>query len=467
MSYPFVIWTMQRTGGTSLTDLLMEMSEHPKAEHEPFNWAKKKPRQFWPITEAWGNTKNEIELHKSLDEIFAERFLIKHCYELHGMPFNIHLMNAAAKTDYRHILLLRRDEAARLISKFVAEGQGTWFKDYAKKVFKEVAHGQRKLGPLPVERVISHYKQCRENTAQIRANLKRLGVDCLEVFYEDLYVGEHEPRLERLHELLDFLGFTPPEVAGNEKKIQNAIFHSGQNTRAVAPFIPNLQDVNDALARAGCPGAVASAGASEEAPVATSVRPEVKIGREFERLVAAHEAQGPFLEIGFGPPDRAALLQKAFEGQERHAIGYGEAVARDGVAFHPGTPNNMRGQFDDGRFSTVFWNGALVHDSQFWLTLDEIKRVLAPGGVLIVAASDFSRSPGQNGIKVVGPKGNFIPNTTVTQSVHATRGDFWRISPQAMRKTILNGYKILEIREVMMPSRVLGVGLKTDEEAQA
>jgi hypothetical protein len=50
VSSPFIIWTMQRTGGTTLTDLLMSMSEHPGAEHEPFNWARKQPRQFWPIT---------------------------------------------------------------------------------------------------------------------------------------------------------------------------------------------------------------------------------------------------------------------------------------------------------------------------------------------------------------------------------------------------------------------------------
>ena len=460
MSYPFFIWTMQRTGGTALTDLLMQMSEHPKAEHEPFNWAKKKPRQFWPITEAWANTKNEGELLTSLDEIFSQRLLIKHCYELHGMPFNLHLMKAAAKAEYRHILLLRRDESSRLISKFIAEAQGTWFKDYASKVFKEVAHGQRKLEPFPVERVVAHYKQCRENTRLIRANLKKSGVDCVEIFYEDLYVGEHEPRLARAHELLDFLGFTPPEVANSEKKIQHTIFHSGQNSRAVAPFVPNLKEVTAALARAGCPGATAPAGVDAEAPAVAHIGPEVKIARELHALAVAHQAHGPFLEIGIGPKERAALLLEAFEGEERRVVGHGEPAVRDGVAFHPGSPNDMRGQFADGRFATVLWNSALAHDPQFWRTLEEIKRVLAPGGVLIVVASDFSRSPAHNGIKTVGPKGNPIPNTTVTQSVHPTRGDYWRISPQAMRKTILGDYKILEIREVMMPSRVFGVGLK-------
>ena len=83
---------MQRTGGTSLTELLMDMSEHRSAEHEPFNWAKKQPRQFWPITDAWNNTKNSEALRASFGDLLEQRYLIKHCYELLSMSFNLHLM---------------------------------------------------------------------------------------------------------------------------------------------------------------------------------------------------------------------------------------------------------------------------------------------------------------------------------------------------------------------------------------
>ena len=37
MSKPFFIWMMRRTGGTSLSSLLMTMSEFQGGEHEPFN----------------------------------------------------------------------------------------------------------------------------------------------------------------------------------------------------------------------------------------------------------------------------------------------------------------------------------------------------------------------------------------------------------------------------------------------
>ena len=449
---------MQRTGGTSLTDLLMEMSEHPHAEHEPFNWARNKPRQFWSITEAWGNTKDARALSRSLDEIYSQRFLIKHCYELHGMPFNIHLMDAAAKTEYRHILLLRRDEASRLISKFIAEAQGTWFQDYARKVFDEVERGQRKLGPLPVERVIAHYRHCREATKSIRASLKQFGVACMEIIYEDLYVGGRDTRLARTHDLLEFLGFTSEDIERNHAKIQEKIFQCGQNTHAVARFVPNFQEVVDTLVAAGCTpddvnGHVAIA-------PALSVGPNARIIREFQTLAATYHARGPYLELGVGTPKSAILLSEYFKGEERHIIGLGEAPARDGVAFHRGDSNDMRNLFEDGRFLTVLWNGALVHDKFFWRSLEEIKRVLAPAGVLIAAAPDFSRSATQAGIKVVGPKGNAIPNATMTHSVHPTRPDYWRISPQAMKNMILDGFDILEVREAMMPSRVFGVGVK-------
>jgi SAM-dependent methyltransferase len=460
LSYPFIIWTMQRTGGTALTDLLMEMSEHPGAEHEPFNWARKKPRQFWSIAESWGNTKDAKALSRSLDEVYSQRFLIKHCYELHRMPFNIHLMEAAAKMEYRHILLLRRDESSRLISKFIAEAQGTWFKDYASKVFDEVARGQRKLGPLPVESIVAHYRHCREATESIRALLKQLGVDCVEIFYEDLYVGARDTRLARTHDLFEFLGFTPENIERNHAVIQEKIFDSGQNSRAVARFVPNLREVVDTLAAAGCKSSPDDVSEGVAIAPALSIGPNARLVREFQTLAATHNVRGPYLEVGVGPLENAILLSEYFKGEERHAIGPGESATRDGVDFHRGDPNDMRGLFRDGRFSTVLWNDALAHDRYFWRSLEEIKRVLAPGGVLIVAVADFSKSATEAGIKVVGPKGNTILNATVTHSVHPTRPDYWRISPQAMKKMILDGFDILEVREAMMPSRVFGVGLK-------
>ena len=129
---------MQRTGGTSLTKLLMTLSEHKTTDHEPFNW-EREPRQFARVARAWAETQNEEALFAALSEIFYRGYLIKHCYEFHAASFNVRLMKAAAQTNYRRIHLVRRNELSRLISKFIAQAHGTWFRDFSITVFAEVA----------------------------------------------------------------------------------------------------------------------------------------------------------------------------------------------------------------------------------------------------------------------------------------------------------------------------------------
>jgi hypothetical protein len=242
---------MQRTGGTSLAELLMALSEHRGAEHEPFNWRRNKPRQFGHIARNWVESGNDAALDTALAEIFAERYLIKHCYELHGTAFSSRLLRAAAKADYRHILLLRRDEPSRLVSKFIAEANGTWFKDHAARVYAGVLARDRRIAPLPVEAVVNHFVRCHKLTAQLRELLYLLNVQSREIYYEDLYLGERETRLSNANDLFEFLGFTPETIAAHHADIEAKIFASGQHTADVMPFVPNLEEIRKALAASG------------------------------------------------------------------------------------------------------------------------------------------------------------------------------------------------------------------------
>jgi LPS sulfotransferase NodH len=258
MSYPFIIWTIQRTGGTSLANLLMAMSEHPRAEHEPFNWRRPKQRQFGAVAENWFRDKNAADTDAALAKIFSRRFLIKHCYELpehcerrHGAAFNVRLMRAAAKTDYRHVLLWRRDELARLVSRFIAEANGTWFDDYASQVYDDIVNRRRELKPLPVDTVVKHYRHCLAVTEQVRAQAKRFGVRFFEIAYEDIYQGEREARMARLGALLQFIGIDPDTIERHAADIEDRIFRRRFDTGAVARFVPNLDVVKAALAENG------------------------------------------------------------------------------------------------------------------------------------------------------------------------------------------------------------------------
>ena len=463
MSRPFIIWTMQRTGGTALTDLLMEMSEHRSAEHEPFNWAKKSPRQFWPITDAWNKTRDHVALAGDLDAILAQNVLLKHCYELLQMPFNQHLMQAAAKTRYRHIHLLRRDETARLTSKFIAESQGTWFRDYARKVFAEVADGQRAMPALPVEDMVRHFRHCRSATETVSAWLADLGAESRRVYYEDLYEGDRETRLAHLLGLLNFLGFTQADVDRHRFVMEAKIFHAGQETRSVAPYVPNLAAARAALAAAGCEPATDEP-ATDGAPARQERRPMKPAQRmvaEFRRLVERHAPQGPFLELGLADAEDCAVAGELYAGAARHAVGQAlqSGTTPDGIVLHQGELGELAGRFTDGQFNTVLWNDAIVHDRCFWRTLEIIRRLLAPDGVVIFSVPGFSRAANQAGVTVAGPKGQPIPDTTPTYRIHASP-DFWRISPQAMRHVVLDGYEVRDVRVSSMPPRIFGVGVK-------
>ncbi len=452
---------MQRTGGTSLTDLLMEMSEHKSAQHEPFNWAKKQPRQFWPITDAWNTTKNADVLRASLEGLFAQRYLIKHCYELLSMSFNMHMMQVAAETPYRHVLLMRRDEPSRLVSKFIAEAQGTWFKDYSRKVFTQVSDGERQLTPLPVDRVVGHYRHSHDATKFVADTLRGLEVEMLPVHYEDLYLGDREARLVHLQRLFDFLGFTPEDLERHHSLIEEKIFDSGQNTRSVAPLLPNLGAVLEALQSAGCDVSTSTLSQGIELPPHADgpSGPRERIARECATFLRTFAARGPYLEIGGEGPQHAVLNHPDFSSHDCEFISRRDGRARGGLKARVGDPNDMREHFAEGQFGTVLWINALQHDKQFWRTLDEIKRVLAPGGTLVVVSPGYSRSAGQSGINITGQKGNAIADATITYKVHDAP-DYWRLSPQGLRESVFDGLDVRDVRVMMMPPRLFGIAAK-------
>jgi hypothetical protein len=470
MSYPFIIWTMQRTGGTALADLLMEISEHKPAEHEPFN----RDRQFGAVTIAWGENRNEAALTQALSTIFARGYLIKHTYELRGKGLNSAILSAAGEAGYRHILLSRRDEFSRLVSRFVAEANGTWFKDYASKIYGRIRTGERVVAPLSVGNMVAAYRHCRGMTEAIRASLKTLGGDCHEVDYEDLFTGEAAARLACLGELFDFLDFPPATIEAHQASIDEKILGEGQETRSIIGFIPNLSEVIRALSAVGCvppPGlldgfepppvvAPLPAGESPAAPAESlPAARNMMLIWEFQRLAEKYGAQGPFLEIGpnlGGPP---ILSGDYFGGSERHGINLDASQDLKEITTYRGRLSEVTRKFRGGYFSTIFSNAALEHDGEFWSSLREMKRVLASRGFLMIAVPGFREPKKKSEIKVIGARGEPVRQAVPTVRVHGP-SDYWRFSPRALREVILKGFDIEELRPIGVPSWLIGVGVK-------
>lgn len=78
--------------------------------------------------------------------------------------------------------------------------------------------------------------------------------------------------------------------------------------------------------------------------------------------------------------------------------------------------------FPDEKFDNVVWLETIEHDSAFWLTLAESKRVLKPGGKLVITA----------------------PKTTVAH--HSYPDDYWRFYKSAV-ELFYDGFQSVKIDE--------------------
>ena len=184
-----------------------------------------------------------------------------------------------------------------------------------------------------------------------------------------------------------------------------------------------------------------------------------KLVEEYGILAQLHGLQGPILEITMGTRHTAVVGAPVFAGFERHVLLPGESGDEAGTHFHKGNANDMSQLFDDGCFATVLWDRGLERDAQFWRTVAEIKRVLTPGGALLLCTRGFVKT-NKFGIKVVGANGNPVPFLTATSAVAAVAGDYLRFSPQGLRKSVLDGFDVREVRSAFMVPHLFAVAVK-------
>ncbi|MDP2086266.1 MAG: hypothetical protein Q8K20_13785 [Gemmobacter sp.] len=244
MSIPFVIWTFRRTGGTTLTDLMMDLSEHPRIDQEPFNW----DRCFGAVSKHWFETRDTARLEADLDALLADTPLIKHCHELHPDGFNDALFAAAHRHGYRQLVLDRRDEVGRMLSLELAQMTGAWGKMGSAERYARVERGDDVLPPIDIPAALGHMRLCQARRHALRARIDAAGVPVPVVLFEDLYTCPIEEGRPRVRAILQDLGLTRNDPAGVRQRITQALRWRGQGSARILPFVPNLDAARDALA---------------------------------------------------------------------------------------------------------------------------------------------------------------------------------------------------------------------------
>jgi ubiquinone/menaquinone biosynthesis C-methylase UbiE len=137
---------------------------------------------------------------------------------------------------------------------------------------------------------------------------------------------------------------------------------------------------------------------------------------------------------------------------------------------HKGNANSMD-CFEDERFDVVLCNAMLEHDKHFWKTIAEIKRVTKPGGVIVIGTPGYKYFKAEK-VKSILRRIPLIRNlssnqyfnlfftATITFQVHDAPGDYYRFSSQTFKEVFFEDMDDVEVRSIMLPPRIIGVGTK-------
>jgi SAM-dependent methyltransferase len=185
----------------------------------------------------------------------------------------------------------------------------------------------------------------------------------------------------------------------------------------------------------------------------------------FEKLCAENGAGGRVLEIGATPSPNTLLTMRCLKGAPEK-IGINLTGPHDFMDFSivGGNGNNMD-MFADQSFDTILSNATLEHDSHFWLTLREIRRVARPGALVVIGVPGYEkRAMGKLRDRLAGTKGLrraaralFPTNSTRILGVHTHR-DYYRFSAQALREVFFDGMTNVGVTSVLWPPRLIGHG---------
>lgn len=200
-----------------------------------------------------------------------------------------------------------------------------------------------------------------------------------------------------------------------------------------------------------------------------------RVYQEFERICSETRVSGSVLEIGAVPSENSLLCMKSL-GNAIEKIGVnldGPHEFRD-FRILKGNANSIE-CFEDNKFDVVLCNAMLEHDKYFWKTIGEIKRVTKPGGLIVIGAPGYIYFKAEK-VKAILTRIPMVRNlcsnqymnmfftATITYQIHNAPGDYYRFSPQTFKEMFFEGMDDVEVRSIMLPPRIIGLGRKSREQ---
>lgn len=204
---PFVIWTLQRTGSTTLARTLQSHTGE-RVLHEPFG----RNRPFAAVAQVFQKDSDSERARAELHAALAERPSLKICIEVHQKPFIDLLLTALMERGYGHAFLTRAS-LPRLLSFQFAKKTKIWGPKGAKANRDKIeAFPQR----LPVKKLVEREKKGLSTLRAIRESLVAAGIDAPELSFETLYLGSEDAARAQFEALLRGLGHSREDAALSE-----------------------------------------------------------------------------------------------------------------------------------------------------------------------------------------------------------------------------------------------------------
>ncbi len=200
---PFVIWTLQRTGGTNLNKHLNMLSENDSLQDEPFN----RRRECGGVTQAWLDTRDRAALEDAVGAVCATGKNIKHCIERVPWAVSEALVQKSHAAGYAPIFLYREDPMQRLLSMEYAMRTKSWG---PKKAAAQTDDQPAFAKPLDVDGLIAHEEDATRKLKKAWRQLRKSGAAPVAVSYEELYASDEAQTRRALEGVFARLGIDTP-----------------------------------------------------------------------------------------------------------------------------------------------------------------------------------------------------------------------------------------------------------------
>jgi hypothetical protein len=272
--------TVQRTGGTTLTDSLGVAFPGHQVLHEPL-LAK---RPWARIMERFVVGKPTDRIHGELSTELRADLIIKHCCELVPQTLNHILIDAARANGFRFILLYRENELDRLRSKLFSRRTGIYHLDKLAEVNPsppELVSLMLETDQETIDGEITRSEAAGAALVDVANSLRMRGQPFYAVRYEDLY-KDRQAGMANFERILEYFGADMVAWQTARQSVLDLLETTELGTKEYYDYLPfeglDKESINErwtalrALMRIDPPGVVKPASLLERALAAVRGR---------------------------------------------------------------------------------------------------------------------------------------------------------------------------------------------------